>query len=370
MEIKEFPVAPERLLLDPNNYRFMDITGFKLVSPRKRFGDAAVQSLTMQILRGNTEFDLQSLRESILSNGFVKLELLVVEEFDRDETGVRYLVIEGNRRVAAVKSLLEEHRNGQREMPQEVLSTIEDLPVFELSGSESEREAYKQTLMAIRHIAGIREWGPYQQAMLITQVYEIEDHQWSKVGKRIGIRPSEVARRFRAIKALQQMEEDDEFGDQASPRMYALFHEAMAVPNIRQWLGWNDETFQAEDYQNRRAFYELILPRYDSEGQKLPPKIDDVRQVRSLKNVVDNRAALKVLLDPEASLSEALDVAKEQSEASGELLEQAINRAHRILKDVRTEAWELPSPNAQKRWNDFTKYVGFIEKIMQLSISS
>src|SRR5262249_43573504 len=151
------------------------------------------------------------------------------------------------------------------------LDTLDRLPVLEVLGSPEEQSDFQQTLMAIRHIAGIREWGPYQQAKLIVELFENKDHSFSKVAQRVGISTREVARRYRASKALQQMEDDEEFGEHADPKLYSFFHEAVSQPKVRKWLGFSDESFQAENEEARREFYELLSPR-EVDGEKLPPK--------------------------------------------------------------------------------------------------
>jgi DNA-binding SARP family transcriptional activator len=191
----------------------------------------------MHFLQSTEAFELQALKDSILTNGYVPLEQIVVEEYDEDENGQRYLVIEGNRRVAAIKSLLDEFRNAVITIPEDKLATMIALPAFVLGGSEDARASLRQTLMAIRHVAGIREWEPYQQAELIAELYEQEEHQFSRVAQRIGIKAREVGRRCRAIKALKQMENDEEFGEHATPKLYAFFHEAVSIPPIKEWLG-------------------------------------------------------------------------------------------------------------------------------------
>ena len=66
--------------------------------------------------------------------------------------------------------------------------------------------------------------------------------------KNCGISSREVARRYRASKALKQMEEDEEFSVSfAEPRLYVFFHEAVSQPKVREWLELNDVTYKAEN---------------------------------------------------------------------------------------------------------------------------
>jgi hypothetical protein len=200
--------------------------------------------------------------------------------------------------------------------------------------------------MAIRYIAGIKEWGPYQQAKLIVELYE-HNQNFSVVAQEIGITSREVARRYRASKALQQMEEDEEMGEHAGPKLYALFHEAMAQPVVREWLGFSDESFTATNDENREAFYELLGPRL-IEGETLPPKLSTARHVRSLRGILNHPTALEALLEPERPLEDAIREAEVENppedQAAGE---RALSQALRALRGPGFDIWFDPTPRAR-----------------------
>jgi hypothetical protein len=303
MDFHQHHVSPVQLLFDPNNYRFHDIAGYRPVHNQARYGEPGVQERAVQLLQNTESFEIESLKDSIVTNGYVPIEQIVVVKYDEQEGCTRYLVVEGNRRVAAVKSILEEHTHGTVGISGEKLQTLHALPIIELIGAPEERKQYQQTLMAIRHIAGIREWRPYQQVKLIVELYENEQQAFGQVAQRVGISAREVARRYRASKALQQMEEDEEFGEYASPRLYVFFHEAVSQPKVREWLDFSDETYTAQDGEARRAFYELLSPRR-VEGEVLPPKLQNAnRQVRQLQDIVDKAVPLKISLIRSAHLT-------------------------------------------------------------------
>ena len=367
MELKPHNIAHDKLLLDPNNYRFHDLADYKTVTNPKRYGESGVQDRARYLLESTESFELEALKESIRTNGYVPLEQIVVEKFDKDENkSCRYLVIEGNRRVAAVRSLLKESIEGALDIPADKLESIKNLPAIEVIGSKDERKEYRQTLMAIRHIAGIREWGPYQQAKLVAELYDDEEHQFTRVAQRIGISAREVGRRYRASKALQQMEDDEEFGEYATPRLYSFFHEAVSQPKVRQWLGFSDDTFLAENDESRRAFYELLSPR-QLEGEMLPPKLQNAnRQVRQLKDIVDKVAPLKILLDPERPFEEAVRAADTETlqDETG-VLERSLALALQSLREPSIDAWLNPTERARQLWSDLA---GLIDKMRTITI--
>ena len=366
MQLNAITVTPDQLLLDPNNYRFHDLTGYKKVS-RARFSESGVQNRALQFLSETRSFDLGAIRDSIISNGFVPFEQIVVEKYGGNDEAAQYLVVEGNRRTAAIRTILADHEGGALDLPQGILDTLSAFTVIELEGTDAERQTYQKTLMAIRHVAGIREWGPYQQAKLVVEMYDKEEGAFGPVAQRIGINSREVARRYRASKALSQMEEDEEFGDLAHPKLYVFFHEAISQPKVRDWLGFSDDSYEAENDDARRLFYELLTPRV-VDDQTLPPKLRSANpQVRQLKHIVDKPFPLKMLADPEKTFEDAVKVAEaEASEDETGALEHAIGMAFQSLKQPSIEAWLEPDERATERWREFVALVDKIRTIIRI----
>lgn len=357
MQIESRTVRPDQLLLDPNNYRFHDLAGYRRVT-RARYPEPGVQERALQFLTETPAFDLNALRDSIVSNGFVPFEQIVVEHFSGEGEDAKYLVIEGNRRTAAIKTLLKDAVGGALDLRPEVLETIREFTVIELIGSESERLNYQKTLMAIRHVAGIREWGPYQQARLVVEMYDNEERAFGPVAQRIGITAREVARRYRASKALEQMEQDDEFGEYAEPKLYSFFHEAVSQPKVREWLAFSDQTYKAENAEARRVFYELLSPR-EVDGVRNPPKLQNAnQQVRQLKDIVDKPVPLKILSDPEKSFADAVRAAEaEIPEDETGVLEHGLGVALQALRQPSIDAWLSPNDRAKQLWAELVSVV-------------
>lgn len=366
MQLETHKLSPDQLLLDPNNYRFLDVPGYKNVAQRARYSEKGVQDRALSLLQNTESFDLGSLKESILSNGYVPFEQIVVERFEGEHDPPLFLVVEGNRRVASVKTILKDQLAGAVDMAKERLETLQNLPVIEIVGTDEERKNYQKTLMAIRHVAGIKEWGPYQQAKLVVEMYENEEHAFGPVAQRIGISAREVARRYRASKALQQMEDDDEFGEFAAPRLYSFFHEAISQPKVRDWLAFSDQTYKAEHDEARRVFYELLSPR-NLDGAPFPPKLQNAnRQVRQLKDIVDKKVPLKILADPERSLEDAIKAAEDENvqDETG-VLEHSLSVALHALRTPSIEAWLDHSERSHELWGELVVFVSKINQVLE-----
>jgi hypothetical protein len=248
---------------------------------------------------------LQELKNSILTNGFLPVERLAVRKYDARPN--LYLVLEGNRRLAALKWIAEDHAAGV-DVPQQVLEAMTAIPTVLVSGEDDE-SAYL-SIMGVRHVGGIREWGGYQRAKLVTQLRDTYSLDGGEIGSRLGMSTQEVNRRYRAFKSLAQMQEDEEYGHRAKPAMYALFHEAVAVPPVRTWLGWNEGSYRFEGEDSLREFYELIAPTEPDEGETPVAKITSYSQVRQLRTVLGHPDATRTLTDPAKTFDDALALAK------------------------------------------------------------
>lgn len=200
----------ENLLLDPNNYRFQDLDDF-VYAAESRCHEETVQSKTLQRIRADSS--LLNLKKSILRNGFIEVERLVVRPYPHVED--RWVVIEGNRRLAAVRWILDDYDAGA-EISESVLGSIRKLPVA-IAEEEGPDEIFRASLMGIRHVSGIDEWGGYQRAKLIAVMRDGLGLEAGEVAERLGLSTHEVNRRYRAFKALEQMLDDEEYGEYAEP---------------------------------------------------------------------------------------------------------------------------------------------------------
>ena len=306
-QFKEANLKLDQLILDPNNFRFQDAPDFVYADP-KRFAESTVQNKAFERLRSEA---LIPLKNSILKNGFLPFERLVVAPY---EDG-RYVVMEGNRRLAALRWIESDQKAGAS-VPQHVMDVLDAIPVV-IVPEDASNPALRESLMGIRHVSGIKEWGGFQRAQLVATLKDRYKLESNEIAQRLGMSANEVNRRYRAFKALKQMMDHDEFGDAARPDMYPMFHEAVSLPVVRDWLGWNEDgaKFQNADELNR--FYALITPRpADEDGEPSEPKITSYSQIRELRTVLDNAEAKKILFDPSRTFLEAVAITKREEMAN------------------------------------------------------
>lgn len=326
MQFIERNVSIDDLLLDPNNYRFHDQPSYK-IKQQDRFHEGKIQEETYKLLLEGP-FDVKSLRDSIFTNGFVPLEQIVVRPYSSLEG--KLVVVEGNRRVAAAKLLLAEETSGAVELSEALRQSLQMLRVLVLNLSGTEVESASKVIMAIRHVRGPREWGAYQQAKLVQELMGEPGASFSVVAQKLGSTSIDIGRRYRAIKALEHMRNDEEYGAYFDPQLYVMFQEVMITTPVKKWLKWDENTFTFPDDERAREFYGLLV---DTEECKRKLRIsDDIR--KKLKHIVDNEAALRILLDPDKTLDDAYDVTRPAAAQQKEKIEDTIRKTVNALQDI------------------------------------
>lgn len=299
-------LSSDELLFDPNNYRFQDNEGY-VPAAEDRFHENNAQARAYDRLRKDE--GILDLKRSITRNGYVPIERIVVRPYQHSEEE-KYVVIEGNRRLAAVRWALEDYDSGYN-IGESVRESLQALPVI-VAEIEEPDEIFRASLMGIRHVGGIKEWGGYQRAKLIVSMRDDLSLEAAEIAERLGLSTQEVNRRYRAFKALQQMQNDEEYGGYAIASMYPIFHEAVSLPIVRdEWFGWDANESRFENEDNLYTFYSLITPASDEEGEDGARKITTYAQVRELRSILPKPEAKRVLLDPHRSFQEAVNIARQ-----------------------------------------------------------
>lgn len=291
----------DQLLLDANNPRFAELGEVVRPIPEHRFADETVKQATFQRMKAPT-FDVAELRDTIKTLGFLPMDRIVVRRWnvDGDQDEEKFVVVEGNRRVTAILWLLQLHDEGKETLSEEFLSQVSEFECLLLDESVAPATA-QLILPGLRHVSGIKEWGPYQKAKAVFALRET------------GLSPQEVAQSFglstraantayRCYMGLEQMKADEEFGEYAEPRMYSYFEEIFKRRNVRDWLGWDDNNASFTNEAHLEELYSWITP--DAEGND--PKLTKALDIRDLSTILEDDAALGVFRGKDGSLARAL----------------------------------------------------------------
>lgn len=292
--MKNIKVSIEQLYLDPNNYRLHSHNRYTPIQESK-VDNPLVQKRVLDMICGDNREGIKDLLVSFKSNGYLKIDNILVKQIEGKSD--HYVVIEGNRRIATLKSLKFDYENGY---------DIENLNPEQFNNLEVilydtfDEESYL-LLMGLRHVSGVKPWDDFEQAELIMNLQLNFGMSQREISNRLGISRQEVRRKLNSFKAMDIYRNDDEYGDNFNTDMAGLFHELMSRPNLRNWLGWDEELGTFTNKVNLNRFFSWISA--DENGKRILTKRD---HIRDLNKIIFDKEALEIMEDTK-NLGEALD---------------------------------------------------------------
>jgi hypothetical protein len=214
----------------------------------------------------------------------------------------KYVVVEGNRRIAAIKSILNDHKAGELTLDESLLAQLQEIEVLELMTDPERFPLYQASLQGVRHISGVKEWGPYQKANAIMALLKIGKNL-REAGETLGALSVTMVNRYRrAYLALNEMGKDDEYGEYATSDMFSYFEEVMKRPYLRDtWLKWDDEKEKFLNENNLKLLYSWITPNEDLSGNK---KIPMAINIRDLPDILQDSEIYQYFTRPEITIKD------------------------------------------------------------------
>ncbi|WP_020534909.1 AAA family ATPase [Lewinella cohaerens] len=283
----------DRLLLDPNNYRFIDNKDYRPISieevPNER-----IQLRTRNFLVGRNEEGIADLITSFKSNGVLKLDPIQVKEIPDSKD---FLVVEGNRRTAALKFLYEQWKIGNDvgKLTQESFKSVDVVLISD------ESPIQHLITMGLHHISGKRKWSPVNQAQLIYDLRFKHDMSEMEICDSLSITKHSLRRNLRVLALIDRYKESD-YGDQFQANKYSIFEEVVKKVEMKSWLEWNDDTYQAENKVNEEKLFswiskEEVIERDEESGEEnkitKDPIITKSHEIRDLSKFINDSAAVE-----------------------------------------------------------------------------
>lgn len=319
----------KELFLDVDNPRLLnELEGY---SPRidkagkwkARWDEERMQSVLTHMIF--THFDLDSLENSLASFGFIPMDNIVVYE---REPG-KFVVIEGNCRLVCMRELVHRSKYCIRKLPEDILATFENIPVLVLESSDNfEQDVF--LLQGMRHVTGVKSWGPYQQAALVFKCVVEKELSFRETGAAIGLSASKASSMFHAYRGCIQAREHPIYGKHFKPTLYSHFDQAYRQLETREWLGWDKESKCYSNAENFAKFMELILDGNPLTGQR-PLQAVELRDM--FPRVLNNDAAKREFLDGHVSIVQAASLVQNTPNPS-QVLRAEIKKIEATLNDL------------------------------------
>ncbi|WP_148289664.1 ParB N-terminal domain-containing protein [Ideonella sp. B508-1] len=302
-------IEPARLLLDPYNLRLLEQVrdSFDRMDV-SLLGQPAVQEKLQQLIVENPRYDVDALVKSISNNGFLRHERIVVAKYDGD----KFLVLEGNRRLTAVRQIYEINGQSLTKMRARVRESLMTLPCLVLTGpvigrSKQHLDDYRrdaEVYIGMRHLMGTKDWDPASRYEFLSRL--IFEEGWSvlQIAEHFGRKKSEVIRDLKAQTLYRDFVAFERRNKIEHTLTYNAFAEAARAPAIANWLGWSDRDVTFSSKKNEEVFFHYLIA-------KLPKHLDGA--------LLDDEGAL-----PEASAELAVRRLRDMLKLGDSIVEEAL----------------------------------------------
>jgi hypothetical protein len=275
--------------------------------------------------------DVRELVQSIAASGYFEHEPLIVAE----EEG-RNVVIEGNRRLAAVK-VLRNHKIAQKngwEIPSIAEHARDGLAL--LPCILSTREGAWRYL-GFKHVNGPAKWSSYAKAKYIADVHNVYNVPLSDIANQIGDGHQTVQRLFRGLMVLEQAERENVYDreDRFRTRLaFSHLYTGLTYDGISSFIdikGADQESQDPVPKNKLKELGELCVWLYGSKKENRPPVVESQNpDLRRLNSILENREAVAALR-ADAELPKAFEISRPPSS----VFEEALLTAKRELTTAR-----------------------------------
>jgi len=336
----QLDLSVEKLFLDPENPRLPEIV-------QGSNEDALLLTLYK-------DFDLRELAESLSQNGYFDEEPLVAipkdlpakfkgktyELLNKDKeyysfinnADTNFIVVEGNRRIAAVKILLSSELRSKlkiKEWPDispQVKTDIKILPVI-IYPRREEVVPY----LGVRHISGIKKWEPYAKARYIASMIQ-KGFSLDDIQKTIGDRGTSTRKSYVCYKLIGQMEEEEEGSTEKAKSLFSYLLLSLGQGPIKDYLGmpknWSEVNVEQPIKKAKMLNLKNLFSFLFGEGKEKLPVIKESRDITGkLTHVLRLKHSAEFLLQ-----TRDLDAAYDRSDGEETLVLKQLTTANRNLE--------------------------------------
>jgi hypothetical protein len=342
LTIKRVPV--DQLLLDPKNPRLALASG------------ATDQVELVRLLWQNMAVDEVAL--SIAVNGWFENKHLIVIPAAAPKGS--YIVVEGNRRLAAVKLLRDPKLRERVGVPGSWITPEQPLPEeLPVEVHQSREELWQY--MGFEHVNGVRPWDSFSKAAYVWHVHEAVEGDLDRIAESIGDRYSTVKRLYLGYAALQQARSRGVFDMEEPQGRFAFSHlyTALDYREFREYLGITAASaITSEPVPPDRVPHLERVMRWLYGGKGASPVIrtqnPDLKYLRTvlgepkavarLEETNDLQGAYLVAYGETAMFGEALAVAQQRLKYAMTLVSTAYDRSdgpREMVREIRKMADDL-----------------------------
>ncbi len=278
---------PRELFLDPENPRL----------PPSERGKSQERIVEMMIER----FSISEIAESICSAGFQP-----IDPFLGYKEGNKAIILEGNRRLATIKLLLQPELTPARHMrtwdeyrsrlSNESRTAMQEIRVL-MYGSRIQADVL--AYIGYRHVNGVMSWDAEEKAAYIANLIEDPKVGWSyqDIAQKLGSKPAYIEKLYVAHRLVEQAREDDVPGAKQMRANFGVLTRGLQSPGVAAFLGLS---FPKDPTKSRtpatkpaRDLQDFVRWTFGTDDEK--PVLEDSRDLTRWGQILGSEDAVRYL---------------------------------------------------------------------------
>ena len=283
--MREERLSPLAILLDPRNPRLSDAEQ-----------ESSQNDLIRIMLRS---FRIEELAESILASGYLPFDPLVGYQ-----DGESIVVREGNRRITALKLLLDpslahdtvraQWERLSAELSEKYRQEIEEVAIQVFDAAD---EIDLSSYIGFRHVTGVLKWPALEKASFIAQLVK-DGRDYQRIAKRLGSYAKHIERHYVAFQVVTQAEDAGLDGASQMQNRFGVLLRALQVPGIRGFIGVDypdDAEASSTPVPAERMDQLAELVRWTFGTDQVSPIVTDSRQLTKWGQILEEAEAVAYL---------------------------------------------------------------------------
>lgn len=334
-------IAVKDLNFDPENPRFAGMIASK--------GHLDENDTIHQMLKKQ---NIAELLVSIADQGFFAGEPLLVAS----EKNGRYTVVEGNRRLTALKILNGEHQNVIPPSIQEIVASAAQKPT-EVPCLVFEERKDLIHYLGYRHITGVKPWGALEKAVYLKQLNddlqqtyhnETASDIFKRLAREVGSKSPTVKQSLTSLALFNRAKEKDFYnlyGLSDDGIQFSFIYTALGYQNITNYLGieaaQNTELTGIQDDKAKQLFSWMFAQ--DQQGRTI---LGESRNIQKLAAVVAHQDAVRMLV-ANGDLEEAYALSSGPEIAFNKIASM-IQKSFKQIQDLLDNHGYMPTDEQEK----------------------
>jgi len=323
-------VSIKNLYLDPNNSRFIDHKVYEEPDDAKIIDDS-IQERTFDFLLGEKRSGIDDLVKSFKNYGFLEIGQIRVAALGNG----KYWVLEGNRRVAALKLLQQTYQEQAIDLGKLKPEIFSEIPVVIFTKTQEKKHRF---ITALKSIHERKKDFFFSHAQLIFLVITKQYLTEEELCNSLEITKVELRRNLRTIALIEEYKNSD-YGDQFQTDMFGVFSAIITSTAIKSWIAWDDEARKTNNAAHTERLFallsEITVLKENEVGEGVTiikeRAISKSGEISTLSKIIDDPSALAAL-EHHRDISEAYFLSGHVGE---DIYERALLGIEQNILDVR-----------------------------------